>query len=76
MVGPRETNAPLVIDADTVLAFAIACQRFKPVAGQDSQVPKGGRRLQPIQLHPGGAFNARKRFHSLARPEVAVRLSR
>jgi hypothetical protein len=46
MVGPRKTNAPLVIDADTVLSFAVTCQRFKPVTRQDGQVPKGSGRLR------------------------------
>src|SRR5258708_6072470 len=35
--GPDETDAPLVVDADAVLAGAVASQRFEPVAGRKSQ---------------------------------------
>jgi hypothetical protein len=31
---PIETNSPLIVNANTVLAFAITFQGFKSVAGQ------------------------------------------
>jgi hypothetical protein len=33
-VLPSETNAVLLVDADTVLTFALAFERLKPVTGQ------------------------------------------
>ena len=35
--GPDETDAPLVVDADAMLAGAAALQWFEPVAGRESQ---------------------------------------
>jgi hypothetical protein len=31
--APAEANAPLLVDSDAVLAFAVALQRFQQVAG-------------------------------------------
>ncbi len=36
--APGEAHAPLVVDADAVLAGAVAGQLLQPVAGRDSQV--------------------------------------
>jgi hypothetical protein len=30
-VNPAETDAPLIVDADAVLAFALALQGFQPI---------------------------------------------
>ena len=38
---PAETETPLIIDADAVLAGTLAFERFKPVAGRDPEVFKG-----------------------------------
>jgi hypothetical protein len=35
--GPAEADAPLVVDADTVLSFAVALERLKPIAGRGTQ---------------------------------------
>ena len=37
-VGPAKAEAPTVVDADAVLAFAIANQRLQSVSGWDSEV--------------------------------------
>ncbi len=37
---PDETDAPLIIDPDRMLAFAVAFQGFKPVARRGFQVIK------------------------------------
>lgn len=39
---PAETNAPLIIDADGVLAFAGAMENFQTVAGWDAKVNEFG----------------------------------
>jgi hypothetical protein len=34
-ISPDETNAILIVDADTVLAFPITLQRFEMIAWKD-----------------------------------------
>lgn len=46
-VTPNETNPPLVIDANGMLTFAIAVQRFQPVTGRGAKVRK---RLSVVNL--------------------------
>lgn len=44
IVGPFKANTPPLVDADAVLAFAVAAQGFKPVTrqnGQDIEVYRG-----------------------------------
>lgn len=36
--GPDETHAVFVIDANGMLAFAVALERLQPIAGRDPQV--------------------------------------
>jgi hypothetical protein len=38
-VAPRETDSPLNIDTDAVLALAIAVKRFKPVTRRGKPSP-------------------------------------
>src|SRR5215813_5048895 len=49
-VRPLETNSPLIVDADTVLAFAVASESLKAIAWQGSKVSDGGGCLDAIQL--------------------------
>ena len=59
---PFEAYPPLVIDTDAVLAFAVAFQRFKAVAGQRRKILEcRGRKLQA-----GGPLNAGKGFDPFA----------
>ena len=51
-VLPDEADAPLVIDANTVLAPAIALEGLKLVAGRGLQVFKDPRPVQVQQLPP------------------------
>jgi hypothetical protein len=62
---PFKAYPPLVIDADAVLAFAIAFQPFKAVAGQRRKIPDPRGRFQPVKLQPGGPLNAGKGFNPL-----------
>ena len=39
-VSPPKANAPLIVDANTVLTGAISFQLFKSIARRDSQVVK------------------------------------
>jgi hypothetical protein len=63
---PFKTDAPLVIDTDTVLSLAIPDQRLETVAGQDCKVLQGRSGLQPIELQPRRTFDPRKRFHTFS----------
>lgn len=54
---PHEADAPLVVDADAVLALAVALQGFKPVAGRDTQVVQHMGRVQQAQLFQGGCLD-------------------
>ena len=37
ILSPEKANSPLVVDADAVLSFAVAHQRFKLIAGRRTQ---------------------------------------
>ena len=49
-VFPAETDAPLVVDADAVLAFPVAFERFEPVARRHAQVFKRRRCIEQDEL--------------------------
>ena len=51
-INPAETNAPLAVDANAVLALALILQRFQPVGGRYSQVIQSLRRIEHPQLAP------------------------
>ena len=64
---PNKAHPELVIDADRVLPFAIACQRFKPIAWRRPQVAEIARRVEIAQFaarHPDQI--GRKALRSLA----------
>lgn len=39
-IAPNETDAILIIDADTVLPFPIALQNFKLIPWKDCKIPQ------------------------------------
>jgi len=47
---PRKTDAPLSVDADAVLSFAVITQQFKPVGRRHAKVIQGRRMMQQNQL--------------------------
>jgi len=47
---PFKTDAPLVIDADTVLSFAIASQTLQSVCRRDAQIVQILRVVEHTQL--------------------------
>ena len=55
---PLETNSPLIVDADTVLALAVASEGFKAITGQRGKVSDGCGRLHAIQPQPGGPLES------------------
>ena len=48
-VVPAETDAPLVVDADAVLAIAVSFQCLQAVAGRYAQVVQRGRQSKGIK---------------------------
>ena len=62
---PFEAYPPLVIDTDAVLAFAVAFQRFKAVAGQRRKILGCRGRFQTVKLQASGTINAGKGFDPL-----------
>ncbi len=67
---PLETDPPLVVDADAVLAFAVAFEPFQAVPGQRAKVLERDGRLQTVEPQLGLVFDARKGFDPLAGGEV------
>src|SRR3546814_7751681 len=69
--SPR--NAPLLVDANGVLAGTIAFQRFEPVSRQGAQRIERERRVQDRQPSGGLIFKALKGFDELP-PRELLRL--
>jgi hypothetical protein len=73
--APNETNPPLVIDADAVLAGTIAFQGFQPVARRRKQISQHPRPVQVFQLAPGSVLNVRRQLARAFAPEDALRFA-
>jgi hypothetical protein len=56
-VAPRETDPPLVIDPNAVLAAPVAFQCLQAISRRNSQVGEPPRPMQVQQLSPGNALN-------------------
>jgi hypothetical protein len=50
-IVPLETYAPLVIDSDAPLAFAVAFELFQPMTGEIRHVAKACRSAKAVQHH-------------------------
>ena len=55
---PRKADAPLVIDANTVLAFAFATEGLEMIAGWNSQRFHLGNCFEHIKFSQSNAFDA------------------
>jgi hypothetical protein len=44
--APDEADAPLIVDADAVLACTVSLERLEPVAGRDAKVGEGVGRIE------------------------------
>jgi hypothetical protein len=58
---PTETNAPLVIDSDGVLAFAVSLESLQTVAGRDGEVFEFGDRMELSQFSQGDTLDVRRK---------------
>ena len=56
--APDETDAPLIVDADAVLARTIALERLEPIAGRDAKVSEGVGRIEDDEFPKRDALKA------------------
>jgi hypothetical protein len=70
-VSPLKANPPLVVDADAVLAPAVATQCLELVARQGREVAERSGSFHTVKLEPGGPFKARKRLYTFPGSEVS-----
>ena len=61
-IDPLETDTPLVVNADTMLAGAVASKLLKPIAGRRVQVSQVLCVVQIQQFAPSGFLNIRRQF--------------
>jgi len=53
---PDEADAPLIVDADAVLAFSLASQPLQPVGWRDPKIGKAAGVVQHAQFSPGNGL--------------------
>ena len=68
---PTETDTPLVVDADGVLAFAVAFEGFQSIAGRNEKLIKFCDGVKLGELAQGGALNVRWEVADFLQPEQA-----
>ena len=56
--APDEADAPLVVDADAVLACTIALERLETIAGRNAKVCEGVGRIEDDELPKRDALKA------------------
>ena len=61
----------MIVNADTVLAFAVTTQRLETIPWQGCKVFERRCRLEAIELQAGGAFESREHLDPFARGEVS-----
>jgi hypothetical protein len=68
--SPLKANPLLVVDADAVLAPAVATQCLELVARQGREVAERSGSFHTVKLEPGGPFKARKGLYTFPGSEV------
>lgn len=56
--APDEADAPLIVDADAVLASTIALERLEPITGRNAQVGEGVGRIENDEFPKRDALKA------------------
>jgi hypothetical protein len=64
--SPFKANAPLVVDANAVLALSVAMKRFQSIAWRLPQIRQQTGGMNGPELTKGGAFNRAEPLASLA----------
>ena len=67
---PFETNPPLIVDSDAVLALSISLQRFKTIARQDGEISELNGGFQAVQLQARRALATGERLDTFAGREI------
>ena len=75
-LGLLEADAPLLVDADAVLAASVAFEGFEAVAGQGAQILEVCCRVQDIEALEGLSGEALELPDRLAAGEGLVRSAR
>ena len=66
-IPPLEAEPPLIVDADAVLALAVAVQSLQTVAGRHAQIVESLRGIDRQKLRAGAPLNLqRQTAHSVA----------
>jgi len=73
-IAPYEADPPLVIDTNTVLAFAAAFQGFQSVRGGEAEIIQAESSINGVELHKRTLLNATRKFPSELTPEDFFRL--
>lgn len=69
-VVPFETETVLIIDANTMLARAIAFQGFEAIAGRDSQFIEGCSGGEEVEFVCGSVFHFHRKLVTLSVPKL------
>src|SRR5687767_4956728 len=65
-VAPHETDAPLIVDPNAVLALPIALESFEAVAGRCCQFGEPGYRIEHVELAMRHLLDRLEGVHGLA----------
>ncbi len=68
---PPEANAPLIVDAHGVLAFAVALEGFQAIAGRNPQLSQFGHGVKLGELAQGGTLDVRREGADFLQPKQA-----
>jgi hypothetical protein len=72
--APSETDAPLVVDPDAVLAGSIAFQRFEPIARRDAQEIQSRRSIDLQQFSMRNSLHVGRKASAMLAQEEPFRL--
>src|SRR6266849_6958274 len=70
LLGPCETDAPLIVDADRMLPAPVSRERFEPVRRRRAQIVETTRLMQHIELAQSLLFDTAEAFYALAHPQA------
>lgn len=72
--APDEADAPLVVDADAVLARTVALERLEPITGRDAQVGEGVGRIENDEFPKRDALKTGRQTTRAATVKERVRV--
>jgi hypothetical protein len=70
LLGPREADAPLIIDADRVLTASVSRERFETVRRRRAQVTEVTRMVEHVKLSQCLFLDPAESFHESAHPQA------